>query len=140
VITANLANRLVCRSVAPTEVLPQWATTDADDAGSARFAFHSVDEGGAVVFARVQGNEEALITNIVVDPSRRGLGFGTEAVELLEAEFPGKTFVARVDPADGLNLYFWLRLGYRPDRSGKASAHNDTGGYMITMIREPVAQ
>jgi len=48
----------------------------------------------------------------------RGWGYGSEAVRLLEEwalrERIAQRFRAEVDVRNGLGLYFWLRLGYRP--------------------------
>jgi RimJ/RimL family protein N-acetyltransferase len=64
----------------------------------------------------------------------RGWGYGSEAVRLLEAwavrEGLAKRFRAKVDARNGLGLYFWLRLGYRPGASA------DDGRDAMTMIRE----
>jgi len=38
-----------------------------------------------------------------------------------------------VDAADGLELYFWLRLGYRPARPGEVPGRPSRG--MISMVR-----
>ena len=49
---------------------------------------------------------------------RRGWGYGSEAVRLLEGEALkrrwARNFRADVCYRNGLGLYFWLRLGYRP--------------------------
>lgn len=53
-----------------------------------------------------------------VAPQLRGHGYGSEAVRLLEEEMLRRAlarhFEARVKLDDGLCIYFWLRLGYRP--------------------------
>jgi ribosomal protein S18 acetylase RimI-like enzyme len=74
---------------------------------------------------------------LAVEHRRRGLG--AEAVQLLEAEAAERWGVRGVRanvPRDvGLALYFWLRLGYRPegisDRES-GSGRRDTMG----MVRE----
>jgi GNAT superfamily N-acetyltransferase len=44
----------------------------------------------------------------------RGWGYGSEAVRLIEESGRAQRFVARVSGGNGLGLYFWLRMGYRP--------------------------
>ena len=63
----------------------------------------------------------------------RGWGYGSEAVRLLEAEAKAERFRANVDARNGLGLYFWLRLGYRPARAGEVPGGAPSG--MITMVR-----
>ena len=62
----------------------------------------------------------------------RGWGYGSEAVRLLEEEAirrgMAERFRAEVDARNGLGLYFWLRLGYRPE-AGSAG--------VLRMVREP---
>jgi RimJ/RimL family protein N-acetyltransferase len=54
-----------------------------------------------------------------LEPERRGWGHGSEAARLLEEEASRRLGVSRfrapVDGRFGLSLYFWLRLGYRPE-------------------------
>jgi len=67
------------------------------------------------------------IVFLAIEPALRGWGYGSEAVRLLEEhslrEGWGNSFQAEVPAHNGLNLYFWLRLGYRPvrteDKSGE---------------------
>ena len=53
-----------------------------------------------------------------VAPQLRGRGYGSEAVRLLEEEILrrglARRFGAEVKLDEGLCIYFWLRLGYRP--------------------------
>ena len=63
----------------------------------------------------------------------RGWGFGSEAVRLVEAEAKAERFRANVDVRDGLGLYFWLRLGYRPARRDEVPGQPPHG--IITMVR-----
>jgi len=55
---------------------------------------------------------------IALAKAHRGWGYGSEAVRLLEEWAVRKglaqRFRAEVDSRNGLGLYFWLRLGYRP--------------------------
>jgi GNAT superfamily N-acetyltransferase len=72
---------------------------------------------------------------IALAKGRRGWGYGSEAVRRLEAwvvrEGIAQRFRAEVDMRNGLGLYFWLRLGYRPH----PASTNDGRGIM-TMVRE----
>jgi RimJ/RimL family protein N-acetyltransferase len=56
---------------------------------------------------------------IILAKPYRGWGYGSEAVRLLEQwavhEGLAKRFRADIPVANGLALYFWLRLGYRPE-------------------------
>jgi RimJ/RimL family protein N-acetyltransferase len=58
------------------------------------------------------------VTFIALAKAYRGWGYGSEAVRLLEEwaarEGLADGFRAEVDVRNGLGLYFWLRLGYRP--------------------------
>ena len=70
---------------------------------------------------------------IAVARGQRGRGYGSEAVRLLEAEAKAERFRANVDARNGLGLYFWLRLGYRPARPDEVPGGPQSG--MITMVR-----
>jgi GNAT superfamily N-acetyltransferase len=64
----------------------------------------------------------------------RGWGYGSEAVRLVE-EWALRTGIAHrfrvdIDVRNGLGLYFWLRLGYRPH------AAPENGKAAVMMIRE----
>lgn len=57
---------------------------------------------------------------VAIEPQLRGWGYGSEAVRLAE-QLVGEQGIARrfralVAPSNGLNFYFWLRLGYRTAR------------------------
>ncbi len=62
---------------------------------------------------------------IAVAKGYRGWGYGSEAVRLLEAEaarrWGAQGFRAGADMRNGLALYFWLRLGYRPGEAAPDS-------------------
>lgn len=70
---------------------------------------------------------------IAVGEGWRGWGYGSEAVRLLEAAGKAERFLAEVDAANGLGLYFWLRLGYRPARPREVPGRRSRG--MIPMVR-----
>lgn len=58
------------------------------------------------------------IGHVAVAPALRAHGYASEAVRLLEEQATrlglASRFRALLDPDNGLSLYFWLRLGYRP--------------------------
>jgi len=74
-----------------------------------------------------------IVEAIALAEGERGWGYGSEAVRLLEAEAKGERFLARVDARNGLGLYFWLRLGYRPARPGEVPGGAQSG--IISMVR-----
>jgi RimJ/RimL family protein N-acetyltransferase len=70
----------------------------------------------------------------------RGWGYGSEAVRLLEEwalrERLAERFRAEVDVRNGLGLYFWLRLGYRPAGRGEFGWPTEESRDMMPMVRE----
>jgi GNAT superfamily N-acetyltransferase len=79
-------------------------------------------EGQPVGFVRfgVVGRE-CVLRELGVRPDRRNLGFGSEAVFAIEQQAlrAGVTCgVAPVPLANGLAIYFWLRIGYCPRYPG----------------------
>ena len=72
---------------------------------------------------------------IAVARGQRGWGYGSEAVRLLEAEAKAERFRANVDARNGLGLYFWLRLGYRPARPDEVPGGPPSG--IMPMMRIP---
>jgi hypothetical protein len=76
------------------------------------------------------------VTFLAIVGSRRGFGFGSEAVRLFEEELlangTARRFQADIDVRNGLGIYFWLRIGYRP-----MGADGITKGRgVLTMVRE----
>jgi hypothetical protein len=67
----------------------------------------------------------------------RGWGYGSEAVRLVEDAGVARRFAAGVTGGNGLGVYFWSRLGYRPEPPGEVAWRRARAGDMITMIREP---
>lgn len=69
----------------------------------------------------------------------RGFGYGSEGVRALEAwaEKSHKitSFLAEISPTNGLALYFWLRVGYRPAPAGEVFWRAPDEGGIIAMIR-----
>ena len=79
------------------------------------------------------------IAEIELDEKHRGWGYGSEAVRLLEEEAHrvngARSFRADVEASNGLGLYFWLRLGYRPATEEEAFWRSDADGGTISMVR-----
>ena len=85
---------------------------------------------GVLVVERAGGDEAIGLLEYLVSDGRlaipfialakvyRGWGYGSEAVRLIEGWAARERFATRfraeVDVRNGLGLYFWLRLGYRP--------------------------
>ncbi len=76
---------------------------------------------------------------VAVEPRVRGLGLESEAVRLVEGEMAEKgradRFCARVDKSNGLELYLWLRLGYRPARPGEDPWPGERPDGIMSMVR-----
>lgn len=72
---------------------------------------------------------------IALAKAYRGWGYGSQAVRLLEdwaiREGIAKRFRAEIDVRNGLGLYFWLRLGYRP-AGWRAAGRRDS----MAMVRD----
>lgn len=66
----------------------------------------------------------------------RGWGYGSEAVMLIEESGRAERFGARVSAGNGLGLFFWLRMGYRPAEPGEERWRAEEAGDIIAMIRE----
>lgn len=73
---------------------------------------------------------------IAMAAGQRGWGYGSEAMRLLESRHRNARFHARIDPRNGLALYFWLRLGYRPARPDEVFWRVPNDGGIIAMIRD----
>ena len=90
---------------------------------------------------RVNEPAEAWLTTvyIAIADGRRGFGYGSEAVRALETEIAKAhavtNFLADVSVHNGLGLYFWLRVGYRPARAGDLFWRAPDEGGIIAMIR-----
>ena len=59
---------------------------------------------------------EIVIRGLAIRRDRRDLGYGAEAVERLEVSRPARRFSAAIPRSNGLAVYFWLRVGFRPIR------------------------
>jgi len=91
-------------------------------AGALRYEIVRRSDGAVIGEVKCRGGEPAAgwltVRDIVVGEGWRGWGYGSEAVWLLEAEAQAERFRADVEAGNGLALYFWLRLGYRPGAAG----------------------
>jgi GNAT superfamily N-acetyltransferase len=83
--------------------------------------------------------EALMVPFIALAKAYRGWGYGSEAVRLLEEwaarERIAKRFRATIDIRNGLGLYFWLRLGYRPAAAGEFHWPSDNARDMMPMVR-----
>jgi len=70
---------------------------------------------------------------VVLAEEERRRGLGADAVQLFEEavarRYGVRHFRAGVDAGNGLSLYFWLRLGYRP--LGWAADEQGTGVFSV---------
>jgi GNAT superfamily N-acetyltransferase len=73
---------------------------------------------------------------IALASGQRGWGYGSEAVRQLEERNADARFLAQIDPGNGLALYFWLRLGYRPARADEVFWRATDEGGIIAMVRD----
>lgn len=85
---------------------------------------------------RVDDPASATIAWIALTEGARRWGLGVDAVLLFEEEacrsWGVRQFRTEVNGRQGLSLYFWLRLGYRPTESRR-----DQGGIeAIAMVRD----
>jgi RimJ/RimL family protein N-acetyltransferase len=92
------------------------------------------DEGAPVGLVEYEVRDGWLaIPFIVLAKAYRGWGYGSEAVRLLEdwavRERVAERVRVGVPVRNGLGLYFWLRLGFRP--SGTSSGRDE-----MQMVRE----
>jgi hypothetical protein len=62
-----------------------------------------------------RGPHPALtVEALMIRAGSRNVGYGAEAVCCLEAMHPNATMFAAIPRSNGLAIYFWLRIGYRP--------------------------
>jgi RimJ/RimL family protein N-acetyltransferase len=126
-----------------------------DEAAGAAYEERSIEElrAGAVFAIRHPKNGEPIglleyrrdggwmvIPFIALARDYRGWGYGSEAVRLVEEwavrEEIAARFRAEVDVHNGLGLYFWLRLGYRPASAGKFDWQGEEARDKMPMVRE----
>jgi len=85
--------------------------------------------------------EWLTVAFIALAKAYRGWGYGSEAVRLAEEwavhEGIAERFRAEVDVRNGLGLYFWLRLGYRPASAGEFDWQREDARDKMPMVRAP---
>ena len=72
---------------------------------------------------------------VALADGHRGWGYGSEAVSLIEESGRARCFAAEVYAGNGLGLYFWLRMGYRPAEQGELAWRKRGPEDKIAMIR-----
>ncbi len=112
-----------------------------DTAGAVRYEIIRKDDGTVIGEIETRPHEPSAgwltVRCIEVGEGWRGWGYGSEAVRLLEARSSAERFLAEVDAGNGLGLYFWLRLGYRPARPDEAPWAGGAQSGMMPMMRTP---
>ncbi len=73
-----------------------------------------VEVGPIGLLSYTPGAHRVTIHELATAPEHRDRGFGAEAVYALEAESGATEMRALVPVTNGLAVYFWLRIGYRP--------------------------
>lgn len=109
---------LTARSAVTPPDPEEWLAAGADD-GTVRLIEVEDEPLGFVRYAFVGG--DCLLHELGVRPQRRNLGFGSEAVFAVEqsaAKAGRGRGIAPVPLANGLAIYFWLRIGYCPRYPG----------------------
>lgn len=124
----------------------RWLEKRYDDAvasGFAMLAIRSQVDAEIVGLLDYRVHQPAVgwltIVYIAVSDKRRGYGYGSEAVRALEAwgekSHRVTSFLADVSANNGLGLYFWLRVGYRPAKVGEVFWRALDEGGIIAMTR-----
>lgn len=91
--------------------------------------------GGVIAFEAAR--DEVVIRALAIRRDRRNLGYGGEAVERLEASWPERRFVAAVPRYNGLAIYFWLRVGFRPVRLDEDRKRTHDPDFLWMLRAEP---
>ena len=73
---------------------------------------------------------------LAIAKALRGWGYGSEAVRLIEESGMARRYAARVSGGNGLGLYFWLRMGYRPAEAGQLPQRDDEPKDGMAMVRD----
>jgi hypothetical protein len=77
------------------------------DGGGARAGTIEIEDEGSSLFVR----------SLCIDVAMRGFGLGSEAARLLRGaaeDGPWTSVRAWAPPGEGLAVYFWFRMGFRP--------------------------
>lgn len=96
---------------------------------------------GLIEYQTSEPEDRSLtVSFIALAKAYRGWGYGSEAVRLLEEwavhEGLAERFRAEVDLRNGLGLYFWLRLGYRPAGRDEEGWRTEGERDRMAMVRE----
>lgn len=99
------------------------------------------EAAGVLEFATGKPSDGWLeVRFVAMERPLRGWGYGSEAVRLLEEISQERADIRRfwttIRPGNGLNVYFWLRLGYRPARLEDGLPLPPDG---LLMVYEPAA-
>ena len=98
------------------------------DSGDAGYWICADTAGRRVVVGALSGRlagNRAIWTWLAVDAQWRAFGFGGAAVPLFERaarQLGAREALAPLPADNGVALYFWLRLGYAPERSPTIAA------------------
>jgi hypothetical protein len=111
----------------------------------------SLDErlaaGGLLVITRKPGahpigllqhrdfNNASEITFLAMAAGQRGWGYGSEAVRLFEENHQAKRYLVCIGERNGLAVYFWRLLGFRPAHADDAVWRPEERRDMIAMVR-----
>lgn len=82
---------------------------------------------------------EGWVTTVLIAMAagQRGRGYGSEAMHELQSRYPSNRFLAPIDARNGLAVYFWLRLGYRPASPHDSFWRGPERDGIIAMVRLP---
>ena len=127
------------------EAVAQWLEETLIGAGESLLAITSREGDNiyGVLAYRLGAPERGWLSveAVAVEPGLSGQGYDAEAVRLLEGEALERGLASRfwapVRHDDGLGLYFWLRLGYRPALPGENAWPGGTPRDMMSMVRVP---
>lgn len=101
------------------EALSGWYEPPAIDRRPQVLVITRAGEDAPVGVIEYRRERSRLVFERVMEaPQARGFGYGLEAVRIIERDAGergrARRFEAEISPDEGLSLYFWLRLGYRP--------------------------
>jgi len=100
-----------------------------------------IDDNGPIGIVEYKPTDGWMTVRFIgLAKAYRGWGYGSEALRLLEEwaalDRLAERFRAEVDVHNGLGLYFWLRLGYRPvGRAERAAWHLEGSRDSMAMVR-----
>jgi hypothetical protein len=98
--------------VLPASVIVERWSRDASSGIHRRLVEVNGRPIGLLAYSRAGAS--VVIHELATAPEHRDRSLGAEAVYALEAESGASTARALVPLTNGLAIYFWLRIGYRP--------------------------